>query len=462
MKVHFTGIKGVGMTALALAYQDAGWEVQGSDTKDFQITDEPLKNRGIKVFEKFTPRNIWELKKMVWKPAIDKLIYTGAHHGAQNVEVKWAASRGVPVMNYAQALGEFFADKKQICVCGVGGKTTVSAMIATILNEAGQDSSWIIGTSAISSLPSSGHFGKGEWAVIEGDEYVADPVVDKTPKFMYLNPKIVVCTNIRHDHPDVYKSETEAVAVYLELFKKTLGNRGKTFLSNQAAEVMEGKEGLGEKEMIVYDKGYIGIYRNLEEFKGKIREVLKVPGEYNVRNAMAAVFAAESIGIPIEKALAALEKFTGLKRRFEFIGEAGGTLIYDDYAHHPHEIESLVSAARQKFPDKKIKFVFQPHTYSRTKTLFDQFADSLKSVDEVILDPIFASAREAVDTEISSGMLAKRINEKGGKAVFIANRQKLVEYLIRTSEPEEVIFTVGAGNLYEIHSELKQGLGKKG
>jgi len=184
MKVHFTGIKGVGMTALALAYQDAGWEVQGSDTKDFQITDEPLKNRGIKVFEKFTPRNIWELKKMVWKPAIDKLIYTGAHHGAQNVEVKWAASRGVPVMNYAQALGEFFADKKQICVCGVGGKTTVSAMIATILNEVSLDPSWIVGTSAISSLPSSGHFGKGDWAVIEGDEYVADPVVDKTPKFM--------------------------------------------------------------------------------------------------------------------------------------------------------------------------------------------------------------------------------------------------------------------------------------
>jgi len=122
MKVHFTGIKGVGMAALALAYRDAGWEVTGSDTKEKQITDEPLKNRGIHVVEKFTPRNIWVLKKMVWVPAIDKLIYTGAHHGAQNVEVKWAASRGVPTINYAKALGEFFADKKQICVCGVGGE----------------------------------------------------------------------------------------------------------------------------------------------------------------------------------------------------------------------------------------------------------------------------------------------------------------------------------------------------
>src|SRR3989338_9288408 len=179
MRVHFTGIKGVGMAALALAYQDAGWEVTGSDTKEKQITDEPLKNRGIKVFEKFTPRNIWELKKMVWKPAIDKLIYTGAHHGAQNVEVKWAASRGVPTLNYAKALGEFFADKKQICVCVVGGKTTTTAMIATILNETGQDPSWIVGTSEIASLPGSGHFGKGDWAVIESDEYVADPEFDK-------------------------------------------------------------------------------------------------------------------------------------------------------------------------------------------------------------------------------------------------------------------------------------------
>src|SRR3990167_5847683 len=221
------------MTALALAYQDAGWEVQGSDTKDFQITDEPLKNRGIKVFEKFTPRNIWELKKMVWKPAIDKLIYTGAHHGAQNVEVKWAASRGVPVANYARAVGEFFADKKQICVCGVGGKTTTSAMIATILNETGQDPSWIVGTSEIASLPGSGHFGKGDWAVIESDEYVADPEFDKTPKFMYMNPKIIVCTNIFYDHPDVYPAEEDVVKAYMGFFSK-LPADGLLLISSQA------------------------------------------------------------------------------------------------------------------------------------------------------------------------------------------------------------------------------------
>ncbi len=441
------------MTALALAYQDAGWEVQGSDTKDFQITDEPLKNRGIKVFDKFTPRNIWKLKKMVWVPAIDKLIYTGAHHGAQNVEVKWAQSRGVPILNYAKTLGEFFADKKQICVCGVGGKTTTSAMIATILNEAGQDPSWIVGTSEISSLPSSGHFGKGDWAVIEGDEYVADPVADKTPKFMYLNPEIVVCTNIRHDHPDVYPTEDDITRAYLGFLSK-LPADGLLLISSQINEKFRK---LLKQQKICETK----VFDDDSVLKQMVQDKIVVPGDYNLKNAMAAVAAAEYVGISRQTALIALSKFTGLKRRFELIGEAGGVLIYDDYAHHPHEIESLFSAARQEFPGKKIRFVFQPHTFSRTKVLFDQFVDSLKGVDEVIMDPIFASAREEVDAEISSEMLAKKINEKGGKAIFIANRQKLVEYLIRTSKPEEVIFTVGAGNLYEIHSELKQGLGKK-
>lgn len=450
MKVHFTGIKGVGMTALALAYQDAGWEVAGSDTREFQITDPVLKARGIKVFEKFTPRNIWELRKMVWVPAIDKLIYTGAHHGDQNAEVKWAASRGVPALNYAKALGEFFADKKQICVCGVGGKTTTTAMIATILQEAAEDPSWIIGTSEIPSLPASGRLGKGEWAVIESDEYVADPVSDRTPKFMYMNPQIIVCTNIRHDHPDVFPAEKDTVKAYRKFFER-LPEDGTLLLSLQAKEIATPQASRNGR-IVVYDQD--------KELLALVRGVIQVPGDYNIKNAMAAVSVAEFIGIPREKALGALKKYTGSKRRFEYIGTAGGTLLYDDYAHHPHEIENLLSAVRQKFPQKKIKFVFQPHTYSRTKALINQFAECLKTVDEVILAPIFASARESADPEISSGILAKAINDKGGKAVFIADRKKLVKYLIGTSGQEEVIFTVGAGNLYEIHSELKQGLGR--
>jgi len=485
MRVHFTGIKGVGMAALALAYQDAGWEVTGSDTKEKQITDEPLKNRGIKVFEKFTPRNIWKLKKMVWVPAIDKLIYTGAHHGAQNVEVKWAASRGVPVANYARAAGEFFADKKQICVCGVGGKTTTAAMIATILYFNKLDPSWIVGTSEIASLPAAGKYGKGEWAVIEGDEYVADPAADKTPKFMYLNPKIVVCTNISYDHPDVYKSEEDVSAAYIKLFKKTLKNGGKVLLSEQAAKMIGGKApyqtyfapeasglalakgvgtGFGRTNEFSLTGKFGSVRKGLEEtskLMDKIRKIIRVPGEYNVRNALAAAAAAKKVGVSEKDILAGLAQYRGAKRRFEFIGESGGIGLYDDYAHHPAEIRVLAVAAKEKFPGKKIIFVFQPHTFSRTKALFSEFADSLKLADEVVMYPIFGSAREEKDETVSSQMLAEEIKRRGGRAVSVMTEGKLVEYLARTAKPDEVIFTVGAGNLYEAHQDILAGLEKK-
>lgn len=460
MRVHFTGIKGVGMAALALAYQDAGWEVSGSDTKDWQITDPVLVKRGIKVFEKFTPRNIWVLKKMVWVPAIDKLIYTGAHYGANNVEAKWAASRGVPTASYARALGEFFADKKQICVCGVGGKTTTTAMIATILLS--QDPSWIIGTSEISSLPAAGHFGKGEWAVLEGDEYVADPGGDNTPKFMYLDPKIVVCTNIAYDHPDVYKTEEEVKGVYKKLFERTIKNGGRVILMEGAPNHAYFGSGLKSTQPKGAGSGFGragGFF--LVEKSGPVRKglekVLRVPGEYNLRNAALAVAAAREAGISEEKAIEAVGKYTGAKRRFEKIGEIGGiggVSLYDDYAHHPTEIAALAAAAREKFPGRRIRFVFQPHTFSRTKALFSEFADSLKLADEVIMYPIFASAREEQDETVSSQMLAEEIKRRGGKAVYVKTGEKLVEYLVRTAKPEEVIFTVGAGNLYAFHQKI--------
>lgn len=483
MTIHFTGIKGVGMAALAQVLQDQGHTVQGSDTKEWFITDPVLSKRGIKVFERFTPRNISIIENSRWKPAIDKLIYTGAHHGAQNVEVKWAASRGIPTINYAKALGETFGDKKQICVCGVGGKTTTTAMLATILHNASLDPSWVIGTSEIPSLPASGKWGgdpasetgRDKWAVIESDEYVADPQADKTPKFMYLNPQVIICTNIHHDHPDVYPTEDDAIQAYIRFFEK-LPKGGLLLISSQVFSVIpdsirnlyrsrislrssgmteEGRNGTAEREakVIIYDENF-----TLED---SVRKVIQVPGDYNVKNAMATVLAAEYIGVPREKALEALKKYTGSKRRFELIADVGGVKIYDDYAHHPDEISGLTQAVKSKFPDSKIKFIFQPHTFSRTKALLSEFARSLIAVDEAIIYPIFPSAREVVDSTVSSQILADEINKIGGNAKYFANGEKLIEYVCRTVSQNEVIFTVGAGNLYELHQQLIGCLSQK-
>jgi UDP-N-acetylmuramate--alanine ligase len=413
-------------------------------------------------------------------PAIDKLVYTGAHHGAQNAEVKWAASRNVPTLNYARAVGEFFADKKQICVCGVGGKTTTAAMIATILHDVGLDPSWIIGTSEIPSLPAAGRLGQGDWAVIEGDEYAADPAEDKTPKFMYLNPKIVVCTNIRHDHPDVYPTEQDTIQAYLKFFAK-LPKDGLLLMSSQVESVIPAKAGIYINNLYRFrvkpgmtekkELGMIGggskmaVYDEDQELKRLVKKAIQVPGEYNIKNAMAAAAAAREVGISEKDILAGLSQYRGAKRRFEFIGEIGGSggiRLYDDYAHHPAEIQVLLQAAREKFPGRRIIFVFQPHTFSRTKALFSQFAENLKLADEVVMYPIFASAREEKDESVSSQMLTEEIRRRGGRAVSVKSGTKLVEYLVKTARRNEIIFTVGAGNLYELHQSIIDGLKRIG
>lgn len=449
-RVHFTGIKGVGMTALALAYQDQAWKVQGSDTKELQITDTPLSHRGITVFDRFTPRNIWKLQKSKWVPAVDKLIYTAAHQGSQNVEVRWANSRGVEIVNYAKALGEFFADKKQICVCGVGGKTTTSAMLATVLDHAKLNPSWVVGTSSIVSLPAPGTWGSGNWAVIESDEYSADLPVDKTPKFMYLSPNVIICTNILHDHPDAYPTLEDTVTTYQNFFKK-LPADGLLLISSQASTMVPG---LKRNEKIqIYD-----IDPGLEK---AVRNVLAIPGEYNVKNAMAAVKASECLGISRNTALLALRKYMGSKRRFEHIGSINGIELYDDYAHHPSQIRVLYETARQYFPpNARLRFVFHPHTFSRTKTFFSDFVESLKGVDEVITLPIFPSARELADSSVDSQMLARAITRAGGNARYIEKPLELVQYLCRSAKPGDVIVTVGAGDVYKLHEDLKRSLTK--
>lgn len=457
------------MAALALAYKDRGWEVQGSDTEETQITDGSLANREIKILLRFTPRNISKIENGKWKPVIDELIYTGAHHGSNNVEPKWAKAYGVPIRNYAQAVGEFFAGKKQIAVCGVGGKTTTSAMIATIFCESGINPSWIVGTSEVKSLPAAGHWDSGgEWVIIEADEYWADPVADKQSKFMYLDPRIIVCTNLCHDHPDAFPT--------LGIF---ITNYWRFFISNmQPSSRMNANARMGKKTdrylLLSNQVGstlteYIPDWKNklerrnikliiFDEDKKEMVDVIKkiqVPGEHNVRNGMAAIKVAEIVEIDRKKALTGLSKYTGAKRRFEYYGEFKEAKVYDDYAHHPHEIEALIKTAREFFPkETKLRLIFNPHTFSRTKTLFNDFAKVLAEADEVIMVPIFASAREKVDPTISSEMLTAEINRLGGNSIYIKNDENLVKYLTKTAGRDEVIFTVGAGNVYKIIKNL--------
>lgn len=428
------------MTALALAAHDRGWNIQGSDGPESFITDEVLRSRGINVCDRFTPRNLHN--------NIDLLIYTAAHHGINNVEVKWAMSRGIKTLNYAKALAEFFQSKKQICICGVGGKTTTAALLATILHSLGTSVSWVVGTSEVTSLPAPGHWDQlSEWAILESDEYVADPIEDKTPKFLYLNPQAIICTNIYYDHPDVFPTPQDTIHAYGR-FIRSLPPDGMLFVSSQVNEVLK------PAGAVVYDAD--------PKLQALVQGAIQVPGEYNVKNAMAAVLAAEYMGISRENAVDRLRIYTGSKRRFELIADINGVKIYDDYAHHPKEITALSLAAKAQFPPPaRIRFVFQPHTFSRTKSLFAEFVESLLSVDEAILFPIFPSAREVADESISSEMISQEIIRRGRSSKYVSTESKLVKYLCQTSRNRDVIFTVGAGDINKIYESLIECLAKR-
>ena len=419
------------------------------------------------------------------------MITTGAHGGLDKIEVKKAIEKGIKVITQGEALGLFMNGRifgrkfEGISVAGSHGKTTTTAMLGTIFSNSGLDPSFMVGTSDIPSLGAPGHYGKGKYFIAEADEYATEPNYNKTPKFLWQHPKFLIFTNIDFDHPDVYKSEEEVAAVYTKLFEKTLRNGGKVLLSEQAAKMIGGKApyqtyfapeasglalakgvgtGFGRTNEFSLTGKFGSVRKGLEEtskLMDKIRKIIRVPGEYNVRNALAAAAAAKKVGVSEKDILAGLAQYRGAKRRFEFIGESGGIGLYDDYAHHPAEIRVLVVAAKEKFPGKKIIFVFQPHTFSRTKALFSEFADSLKLADEVVMYPIFGSAREEKDETVSSQMLAEEIKRRGGRAVSVMTEGKLVEYLARTAKPDEVIFTVGAGNLYEAHQDILAGLEKK-
>ncbi len=431
-KIYFTGIKGVAMTALALCAQDMGIEVTGSDTKELFVTDKILKDRKIDWVEGFKPENI--------DRKYDLLITTGAHGGLNNPEVVKAKKMGIPVLTQAEALGEITRGKEVIAVCGVGGKTTTSALIAHILNYVGLQPSYLVGVGKIYPLGYPGRYVKdSKYFVCEADEFVNSPGVDNTPRFMFLAPRVVVVTNIEYDHPDVYPSFTDTLSAYQRFFKKIP------------------KDGLliANAEDKNVDQITKTLLCRIVKFKSDERVETSLPGIYNRKNIAAAIAVADYLKIPREKTLEAIKLFKGTQRRFEKIGVTEeGALVYDDYAHHPKELEAVITAARKEFPHKRIIVVFQPHTYSRTKALMKEFSQAFSGADIVGLMDIYASARETPDPEVTSQKLAQLVSEYNPQVFYTGDHQSTLDWLNKTLGKNDVLLTLGAGNIFYLHKKL--------
>lgn len=420
--VHFTGIKGVGMTSVALCCKDLGIKVTGSDVAEEFVTD------GVLLANLIVPKIGFSKENLDPKP--DLLVYTGAHGGQNNPEVLAAQEMGIPTISHAEALGQLAEGKQTIAVCGVGGKTTTCAMLATILEYAGLKPSYAIGVGNIPSTGSPGKYNKeGKHFICEADEFAISPGVDNRPRWSYLKPEILVVTNIRYDHPDIYKTPKEFKKVFDD-FTERVNARG-------------GKVATNSKNLLPQD------------FK------LNVPGDFNVENANNAYAVCDLIGIPQEKILEGLKKYTGCKRRFEKIGEVNGMLFYDDYAHHPEEIKATLKAAREWFPNRRIIALFQPHTYSRTKALFNEFVYSFDDADIVRIMDVFSSARETDTLGVSGKLLGDAVAKVHKDGGYIGSELEIIDYLKSEMKPGDVFITLGAGDVYKIHYKIHQQLLKE-
>lgn len=456
---HLVGIKGVAMASLAQLLLDAGKRVTGTDVEADFVTKTILDRLDISIGSDF---------EVSFPMETQAVVYTAAHGGPKNPMVLRAKSEGLKVVSQAEALAEFFNHKDGIAVCGVGGKSTTSAMISYIFEKVSAQS-FSVGVGDIVGLGKTGQWlEQSQYMVAEADEYVIDPSAPSrneeiVPRFSFLKPKMTVCTNLGFDHPDVYRDFSHTKKVYQKFFEQIkpggslIINADNQDLKELSSTVGTAVYSFGEAESatlrLIDFASSKGKTVSKLVLHGKSYElVLQVPGKFNVMNAMAAVLATNLAGVSVEASIEALLEFASTKRRFEVIGQKNQVMYFDDYAHHPDEIKAVIGALNEWYPHEQKIVAFQSHTFSRTKELFGEFVDAFDAASKVVMIDIFPSAREQFDPTITSDLLCEAINQKSGfeKATNLHTVANLAEYF-KKLPGNSVVLTVGAGDIYEVH-----------
>jgi UDP-N-acetylmuramate--alanine ligase len=437
-RIHFVGIGGIGMSGLAEILAAEGVSVSGCDSRRSATTD-LVASHGIPVTIGHDPSHVEDADLVVMTSAVKGL----------HPEIDAARAKGVRVMKRAELLGTLVNEKRSVGVSGTHGKTTTSAMIATVLEEAGLDPTVLVG-GILRNFESNAKRGAGEYLVVEADEY------DRT--FHQLRPEIAVVTNIEADHLEYY-GNFEAI---VEAFRIFVGGvkRGGVVVGCvddedvarllRHAEVRPVSYGLSEDADVravnieYHERGTSFEVPGIGFFK------LFVPGEHNVRNALAAIGVGRALGIDGERIAAALAKFLGVDRRFQILGDYHGCIIVDDYAHHPTEIRATLEAARAGYAGRRIVALFQPHLYSRTIDFAKEFADALRVADVPLVAPIYAAREQPVD-----GVSARIIADAAPGIEFIdRSNAQIVNELRRRLKPNDIFIVMGAGDVHEVAEQL--------
>jgi len=466
-KIYMIGVKGVGMTMLGQFLAANGAEVSGSDGPEKYMTDEVLAKAGIKVTEHFAVLNI--------PKDADLIIYSTAYNKKTNIEVAAALAGKIKTLTYAEALGEIFNQKYGIAVVGSHGKTTTTAWLGYVMKMAGLEPSVMVGAQ-VPQFDGCSLIGGLDYLVIEADEY--------QNKLKNYQPKAVILNNIDYDHPDFFPTEEDYKNVFIEFIKKIpskgflvanfddpiikkiaqVNCHGKviTYAINEAADYVayDIKNNNGQQ----YFKVKLGV-EDVDDTdnEAKAEELgdfsIKLAGRHNILNALAVIAACVELNIELFKIRKYLEEFTGTARRMQVLGEFRGATVIDDYAHHPTEIKATIEAVRQKYGGRKLVVVFHPHTFSRTKALFDGFAKSFGQVDELIIIDIYGSARER-QGGVHSWDLVEKIkinNQTSGikqEVKYISTLAECEKYLRGHAGRDDIVVLMGAGDIFRVGENL--------
>ncbi len=426
-RIHFIGIGGIGLSSLAAYFLAKGDEVRGTDLVSSEITARLKKQGAVLTIGKHLASNIKkETTFVVYSPAIT----------TDNPELKKARKEGIKTLSYPEALGELTKKYFTIAVSGTHGKSTTTAMLALIMIRAGLDPTVIIGTKLKEFGNSNFRFGKSKYLLIEADEYQAS--------FLNYWPQIIVATNIDNDHLDYYGSFSKVVKSFQKYFNK---------ISADGQIVANGDDPNLTK--ILSPKKRVN-YFSLKKKPASL--VLKVPGEYNLLNGLAALETARLLGIKDNQSFQSLLAYNGSWRRFEIFKLKNKKLtLISDYGHHPTEIRVTLRATREKYPNQRIICLFQPHQQKRTFYLFDDFVRVLKEapVELIILLPIYdVAGREERGIRVDSGKLALAV---GSKALYLKTND-LLKYLLKNLKEKDILIFMGAGDIYNLFLKIKKRL----
>jgi len=451
-RVHFVGIGGVGMCGIAEVLANLGYQVSGSDQGE-NVNTKRLRELGVNVHKGHDPVLVEGVDVVVTSSAVTK----------ENPEVAAALERKIPVIPRAEMLGELMRFQKGIAVAGTHGKTTTTSLLASVLAEGGIDPTFVIG-GRLNSAGANARLGKGEYLVAEADESDAS--------FLHLHPVMAIVTNIDFDHMSTYGGDFERLKQTFVAFLQNLPFYGLAVMCIDDESVREIIQQV-HKPLLTYGfsddadvqakdvrqkAGRMFFKVSVPGTRDWLSVTLNLPGRHNALNALAAISVAYSLAIERAKIAAGLEKFQGIGRRFQINGsvhiDSGDVLFIDDYAHHPTELRATIDAAKEGWPDRRLVVAFQPHRYTRTQDLFDDFSAVLADLDQLLVTDVYAAGERPI-SGASGRDLCQAIRARGRcQPVFVSEIESLPQVLSDLVQANDLVLTLGAGNIGQIAATL--------